>query len=147
MDMDTIRNGVTITIETKQTPWGKSIEYASGYQMGYMKQLFEKYEWWKLVPAFDNKKIFVSETGTYSVAHIDTDLYIAYLYDDVSKEGTKLTGTFTGLDANAEYTYQWFNPRTTAMSEPAKAAKEGTNFVIGERPSAEDWVLVVQKIK
>ncbi len=147
MDADTIRNGVTITVETKQTPWGKSIEYASGYQMGYMKQLFEKYEWWKLVPAFDDKKIFVSETGTYSVAHIDTDLYIAYLYDDVSKEGTKLTGTFTGLDANAEYTYQWFNPRTTAMSEPAKAAKDGANFAVGERPSAEDWVLVVQKAK
>ena len=71
-----------------------------------------------------------------------------YSYNDISQEeGTKLTGTLTGLDANADYTYYWYNPRTTATSEPAKVNKDGTNFTIGERPSAEDWVLVVQKTK
>ncbi len=147
MNSNTQRDGITITVETKQTPWGKSIEYACGYQLGYMKDFLEKYEWWKLIPAFDDTKIFTSDTGYYSVAYIEKDLFIAYLYDDISKAGTKKTGTFTGLDANAEYTYQWFNPRTTAMSEPVKAAKDGTNFTVGERPSAEDWVLVVQKVK
>ena len=147
MDADTERDGVVTTVETKKTPWGTSIEYASGYQMGYAKEFFEQYEWWKLTPAFDDKKIFTSETGFYSVAYIEKDLFIAYLYDDISKAGTKKTGTFTGLDANADYTYQWYNPRTTAMSEPTKVQKDGSNFVIGERPSAEDWVLVVQKAK
>ncbi len=147
MNEDTVRDGVRITVETKQTPWGKAIEYAGGYQMGYMKTFLEQYQWWKLVPAFDDKKIFTSETGFYSVAYIEKDLFIAYLYDDISQEGTKLTGTLTGLDANAEYTYQWFNPRTTATSDPEPVEKDGTNFTIGERPSAEDWVLVVQKVK
>ncbi len=147
MDADTKRDGVIITVEDKQKPWGESIEFAGGYQMGYAKSFFEQYEWWKLAPAFDDKKIFTSETGFYSVAYIEKDLFICYLYDDISKTGTKKTGTLTGLDANADYTYQWFNPRTTAMSEPVKVQKDGTNFVIGERPNAEDWVLVVQKSK
>lgn len=147
IEKDSVRDGITITVETKQTPWGKSIEYATGYQLGYMRKFFEKYEWWNLVPVFDDKKVFTSETGTYSVATIGNDLYIAYLYDDISKEGTKLTGSINNLDANSEYTYQWFNPRTSAMSVPAKVNKNGTTFTIGERPSAEDWVLVVQKVK
>jgi len=143
----TVRDDVTISVETKNTPWSKSVEYASGYQMSYMKAFLEKYEWWNLVPAFNDKKIFVSDTGFYSVAHIGTDLYIAYLYDNISKKGKTDTGTFTGLDANAEYTYQWFNPRTSATSEPVKVNKNGSEFSIGDRPSAEDWVLVVQKVK
>ncbi len=147
IEKDTVRDGVTITVETKMTPWGKSVEYASGYQMGYMKKFFEQYEWWKLVPVFKNKKVFTSETGTYSMATIGNDLYITYLYDDITTAGSKLTGSINNLDTNAEYTYQWFNPRTAAMSEPAKVTKDGTTFNIGDRPSAEDWVLVVQKVK
>jgi len=147
LDKNTVRDGITITVETKKTPWGKSIEFASGYQMGYMKTLLQKYQWWNLVPAFDNKNIFVSDTGYYSVAHIGTDLYIAYLYDNISRAGSTATGTFKSLDANAQYTYQWFNPRTAALTNPTKANKNGSEFSIGQRPSAEDWVLILQKTK
>ncbi len=147
IDTNTVRDGITITVETKKTPWSTSVDYAAGYQMGYMRTFFEKYQWWKLVPAFDDKKIFTSDTSYYSVAHIEKDLFIAYLYDNISKAGTKKTGTLTGLDSSAEYTYQWFNPRTSTMSSPQNVTKTGSEFKIGERPTAEDWVLVVQKIK
>lgn len=145
IDKDTVRDGITISTKTKSTPWGESIEYASGYQMSYMKRFLEKYEWWNLVPAFDSKDIFDSSTGFYSVAHTNNDLYIAYFYDDISSAGSRETGTFKGLDG--EYTYSWFNPRTTAMSNPRPADVKDGCFAVGERPSAEDWVLVLQKTK
>ena len=143
IEKDTVRDGITVTTETKATPWGKSIEYAAGYQMGYMRRFFENYEWWNLVPAFDSRDIFDSATGFYPVAHTGNDFYIAYLYDDISSSGSRETGTFKGLEG--EYTYRWFNPRTTAISNPLPATVTNGEFTPGERPSAEDWVLVLQK--
>lgn len=146
IENDTVRDGITITTTDKATKWGTSVELPAGYQMGYMKEFLEKYEWWNLIPVFDNKDVFESETGTYSFAKINNDLYIGYLYDDISKEGTLLTGTLKGLDENAEYTYQWYNPRTNVLGSKINIEK-GSQFVIGEKPSTEDWVIVVEKVK
>ena len=146
IETDTVRDGITITTTDKATKWGTSVELPAGYQMGYMKEFFEKYEWWNLIPVFDDKDVFESETGTYSFAKINNDLYIGYLYDDISKEGTLLTGTLKGLDESAQYTYQWYNPRTNVLGSKINIEK-GSQFVIGEKPSAEDWVIVVEKVK
>ncbi len=145
MEKDTVRDGINITLEEKSTPWGKSVEFAAGYQMGYMKDLLERYEWWRLTPAFEDSGKFVSDTGTYSMAHIEDEVFITYFYDLIDKEGTLLTGTLKGLDASSEYNYYWFNPRTTAVSEKQKAINNNGSFTVGDRPSAEDWVLVVEK--
>ena len=146
IENDTVRDGITITTKDKATKWGTSIELPAGYQLGYMKEFLEKYEWWNLVPVFDDKSVFESETGTYSFAKIENDLYIGYLFDDISKEGTLLTGTLKGLDENADYTYYWYNPRTNVSGSKTKIEK-GSQFVIGEKPSAKDWVIVVEKVK
>ena len=147
IEYDTVRDGITITVEQKMTPWSKSIEFPAGYQMGYMRELLEKYEWWNLVPVFDNTDVFAAESLTYSMATINTnDVYICYLYDAINKPGTKLTGTVKGLDANADYVYKWYNPRTNVLGSAMPIAK-GDTFKIGERPSAEDWVLIVEKVK
>ncbi len=147
IDTDTVRDGITITTQTKNTPWSTSVEYAAGYELGYMKDFLEKYEWWKLTPAFNKQSIFTAEASHFSLASIDTDVYIAYIFDGIANKGTTKTGTIKTLDANADYTYQWFNPRTSAISAPQKVNKNGSEFKIGERPTAEDWVLVVQKVK
>jgi hypothetical protein len=147
MEFDTVRDGITITVEQKSTPWGVSVEFAAGYQMGYMKDFLEQFEWWNLVPTFGNQTMFASDTGTYSLASIGTDTYIAYFFDQIDKESTKLTGTIKCLDSSSSYTYYWFNPRTTAVSEKMNVTNNGGSFTIGERPSAEDWVLVIQKVK
>ncbi len=146
IEYDTVRDGITITTKDKATKWGESIELPAGYQLGYMKEFLEQFEWWKLVPVFGDKEVFESETGTYSFARINDELYIGYLYDDISKEGTLLSGTLKGLDETAQYTYYWFNPRTNVSGTKIKIEK-GSQFVIGEKPSAEDWVIVVEKVK
>ena len=115
--------------------------------MGYMRDFFERYEWWKLVPTFGDINVVIPAASHFMMATIGNDLYIAYIFDGIANQGTTKTGFIRNLDANAEYTYQWFNPRTSVMSEPMKVTKNGTEFAIGERPTAEDWVLVVQKVK
>ena len=146
MQGDTVRDGITITLEEKSVPWGEAIEFAAGYQMGYMKSFFENYQWWNLVPTFGSRLSFESETGTYSIATIEDDLYICYFYDEIDKEFTKKTGVLKGLDGEANYVYYWYNPRTTATGNKI-AVPKGSTFDIGDRPSAEDWVLVVEKVK
>ena len=146
------RNGVTISVEEKRTHWGTSIKYATGDQMGYMREFFENYEWWNLTPAFGDSNKFSKSASHFLLASTGNDLYIAYIFDGIAKTGTTRTGTIKNLDRYADYTYQWFNPRTGEISEPKTANTEynlfsGTKFEIGSRPTAEDWVLVVQKVK
>ncbi len=142
------RNGVTISAATKRTHWGTSIEYATGYQMGYMREFFENYQWWKLTPAFDDSNKISKSASHFSLASIGNDLYIAYIFDGIANRGTTNTGTIKGLDSTAQYTYQWFNPRTGEISQAQAVNKtNNTQFRIGSRPTAEDWVLVVQKVK
>ena len=146
------RNGVTISVEGKRTHWGTSIKYATGDQMGYMREFFENYEWWNLTPAFGDSDKFSKSASHFLLASTGNDLYIAYIFDGIAKTGTTRTGTIKNLDRYADYTYQWFNPRTGEISEPKTANTEynlfsGTKFEIGSRPTAEDWVLVVQKVK
>lgn len=146
------RNGVTISVEGKRTHWGTSIKYATGDQMGYMREFFENYEWWNLTPAFGDSDKFSKSASHFLLASTGNDLYIAYIFDGIAKTGTTRTGTIKNLDKNADYTYQWFNPRTGEFSQAQTAEIEtnwlgSTQFEIGSRPTAEDWVLVVQKVK
>ena len=147
MATPTTMNGITISVETKKTPWSTSVEYAAGYQMGYMRKFFERFQWCKLTPAFDNSQIFTAQASHFSLSYINNDLYIAYIFDGIAKTGTTKTGSIKNLDKNAQYTYQWFNPRTAQMSQAQTVIKSGSTFNIGARPTAEDWVLVVQKVK
>lgn len=144
-EQDTVRDGITITVQDKKIRWAEAVNFNAGYQMSYMKAFLEEYEWWKLTPLFESSK-FISETGTYSAATIEDNIYILYFYDAINGEGTALTGTLKGLDKNAQYTYKWFNPRNAQSSEEMNVAltDEG-DFTIGARPSSEDWVLVVNK--
>ena len=142
------RNGITISVEGKRTHWGTSIKYATGDQMGYMREFFEQYEWWNLTPAFGDSNKLSKTASHFLLASIGTDLYIAYIFDGIAKNGTTNTGTIKGLDSNANYTYQWFNPRTGETSQAQAVNKtNNTQFNIGARPSTQDWVLVVQKVK
>ncbi len=143
MENDTVRDDIRITVAEKRIPWTQALELPAGYQMQYMKEFFEKIEWWKLVPCFANKAYFSAADGIYySAATIDGNgTYVAYFYDLKSKA----TGTLNGLDASSEYTYQWFNPRTNVISNPKPFKATNGSYDIGERPSAEDWVFIAKK--
>ncbi len=131
----------TVTVEDHQMRWSESIELPSGYQVGYMRQFFEKLEWHKLVPTFNSETYFKPnklETNLYACATDENNVYVVYFYSKHMR-----TGTIQRLDANATYTATWYNPRTNEYTKIEEF--EGEYYEVPLRPDREDWVLLVTK--
>jgi hypothetical protein len=56
----------------------------------------------------------------------------------------KSTGTLNQMANGSTYLAQWFNPREGQYRNIATFRPKGSRWVIPERPSAEDWVLLVK---
>ncbi len=127
--------------EDKQTPWSVSIEYETVKHLKYMRDFFEKLEWWKLIPRFDSPAYFTPEKETYySIASDERKTIVLYFYNDGFE-----TGALKNLD-KCEYTYQWFNPRTGEYSEKRSFWPDAHRiYRIGNRPEKLDMVLLVEK--
>lgn len=147
IEKPTHRDGLIMSVEDKLMPWGKSIDLPGGIEMAYMKEFFEKLEWWKLEPCFDLNEYFVGDHGYYSASHIGNDLYVAYFYDKVDDVFTKSTGTFLRLDKTAKYVYQWYDPTKNVYLEEKEAIIKDGTFKIEERPTLQDWVITLKKVK
>lgn len=142
----------TVTTADKLMKWCDAIELESGYQVGYMRQFFEKFSWWKLVPDFDKNTYFLPGSSVnYACATEGNDVYVIYFYGK-----TKATGTLLQFDGNAKYTVKWFNPRTNEYivvgeNESANIADGNGNpaYQLPNKPSdiSEDWVILVTKNK
>ncbi len=143
-DTDTTSNdGVDkITPEDKAKHWSESVEFESAYQMGYMRQFFESFNWWELTPDFDNKNYFSPHyyKARYACSTIDNDTYVVYFYNQ-----TKLTGILKGMDKNKEYTAKWFNPKTNEYSEISNSIKPNTlgQWFVPLKPDSNDWIIYV----
>ena len=145
----------TITSEEKiNATWQDALEYESSYQVGYMREFFERTEWHNLIPRFDNKAYFVPANNVYyayASNEKNTEIIVYfYSFTDESvaqKANTKFyggikTGTVGKLVPNGSYTYQWFDPISGKYSEEYEftATCFGT-YYIGDRPQTTDMVL------
>lgn len=147
----------TITSEEKiNATWEDSLEYASSYQVGYMKQFFEKTSWHELIPRFNNMAYFTPCPGVYytCASNKDNTEIVVYFYSFSDKTvaekansifAGKKTGTVGNLVPDAEYKYQWFDPITGEYSEEYEftATRLGTHY-IGEKPKSTDFVLLIR---
>lgn len=148
MDVDSNDGVETITIADKEKyKWPEAVEFESAYQMGYMRNFFSYLPWWSLVPDFNDKNFFTAQNGgVYTCATAGNDVYVVYLYNKSIAAGALL-----GMDENAVYTLQWFNPRTgeyTLISQEVKADTTIGNrpaHEIPQKPDKEDWVLLATK--
>lgn len=147
MDKDTVRGSVTVTVEQKKTKWTTSVDFPSATELGvHMKSFFTSMQWWKLTPRFDDPNWFQAESSAwYSLATIESDVYVLYLYNGA----TTSSGTLRHMRP-ASYVAQWFNPRTGVYMNigtftPARDAQSGgCQWKIPAKPTAADWVLVVK---
>ncbi|MBQ3150970.1 MAG: DUF4038 domain-containing protein [Clostridia bacterium] len=150
----------TITSEEKiNATWQDSLEYASSYQMGYMRSFFSRISWQELIPRFDNRSYFVPCSNVYYAyaGNKDNTEIVIYLYsftDETTAEkvntklyGGVLSGTVASLIPEAKYSCQWFDPTTGEYYEESTftASRAGTHY-IGERPTAHDMVLLIKLI-
>jgi hypothetical protein len=136
----TIRDGITITVAEKQIKWHESVKLNSAYQMGYMHDFFNLIEWWNLTPRFDDPAWFGNNGSWYSVASKNSDLYVAYFYNNLNKN----TGTLNNL-SNAPYDVQWYNPVTGKFNTTKTVSTTNGSYIIGDKPDRNDWVLLVKK--
>lgn len=139
---ETVSDGLEVlTDKDMDITWQESLALPAARQMGYMKQFFSEYEWWKLEPCFASDEFFRTDLGSkgdtnqYSAAHDGDTTYIAYFYNT-----GRSTGAFKGLRKSA-YRCRWFNPCTGEYQEPytVKVDKSGV-LEIGEKPDNGDWV-------
>lgn len=120
----------TITSEEKiNATWQDALEYPSSYQMGYMKSFFTSFDWWTLIPRFNNILYFNRDPGVYAYAasNADNSKMVIYFYSFSDKTvgenpnantfGGCMTGKIGSLEPSTEYKYRWFNPITGEFSE------------------------------
>ncbi len=158
-DTDSSDGVDTVTsAEKKAATWEDSLEYASSYQVGYMKNFFEtSTRWFELIPRFDNRTYFVPCAKVYYTyaGNQDNSEIVIYFYsfsdssvaENVNTKlyGGKLTGTVGNLIPKTEYFYQWFDPVTGEYSEKQIFTSScfGTYF-IGEKPTEKDMVILIK---
>ena len=138
------RDGIdTVTPEDKQEYWSKSVEYSTAAELKYMKDFFQKLDWWKLIPRFDAKTYFIPDgENYYSLASDERDTIVIYFCN----RGDYVTGRLTTLD-NCEYTYQWFNPRTNEYYPKRKFWPDvHRTFHLEHKPDDLDWVMLIEKV-
>ncbi len=142
MDTDSTQQGITVTKEDKQVHWGTAVDFESAWQVGYMGDFFSNLEWWKLTPRFNDRDWFSPKARVpYAVASDENNVYVIYLYGvDIAK-----SGTVKSLDMDASYTLRWFNPRTGEWSAAETITAPDGSYVLPDRPTADDWVVLLQK--
>lgn len=137
----------TITSEEKiNATWRDALEYPCSYQVGYMKEFFTSFDWWNLIPRFDDKLYFSPDAGVYSYAASNEDnsemvLYFYSFCDEGVAEKTNadafggtMTGRIGSLEPSAVYKYKWFDPSTGEYSPEYEFTSTpfGT-YTIGQR--------------
>ncbi len=128
---------------SRDADWIDGLYSSTGDQMIFLKSLLEKYEWWELVPCFDDSDYYDNEgTSNYSVSTIGNDLYLAYFWGS----NVQNLGSFRGM-ASGQYLIQWFNPRSGAIEKSYEVIVSDNSCSVPEKPDSNDWVLVAKKEK
>ncbi len=137
-----IDSGVDIvTREDQSISWLESLDLPAAKQLGYMRSFFESFEWYRLVPAFDDCGQFTPDNAVknyYSAARISDELCVAYFYN-----AGKETGEFLKLRPNTYYKCQWFDPCTGKYS--ASFYNRTTEYGVlslGEKQALQDMVFI-----
>lgn len=121
--------------------WRDGADLRTGDQLTYFKQFYTGLEWWKLIPRFDDTAwgsfVDPSRSLLSSDAH---DTYVVFFFGS----GTT-TGTLNQMDNRSKYQAQWFNPRDGQYRHIGAFTPHNGQYLIPDRPTAEDWVLLVKK--
>ena len=131
-----------VTPADKSDHWCRSVEYKTATELKYMRDFFEKLQWWKLVPRFDSELFFISDSDYfYSLASDERNTFVIYFFN----QGKTETGRLTNLD-NSEYAYQWFDPRSGKYKKEERfTPNENLEYHLEAKPDENDWVLLIKK--
>jgi hypothetical protein len=120
--------------------WRDGVDLHTGDQLKYFKRFYTSHEWWKLVPRFNDHTWGSFADASRSLLSSDgQDTFVVFFFG-----GGRSTGTLNSMEDHSTYLAQWFNPRDGQYLNISTFIQKGSQWVIPERPSAEDWVLLVR---
>ncbi|MCQ2462751.1 MAG: DUF4038 domain-containing protein [Clostridia bacterium] len=137
----------TITSAEKiNATWEDALEYPCSYQVGYMKRFFTSFDWWNLIPRFNNALYFTPDAGVmyYAASNAGNSRMVLYFYsfsdESIAQKPNanifagSMTGTVGSLEPSTEYRYKWFNPSTGEYSaEGSFVSTPFGTYTIGQR--------------
>jgi hypothetical protein len=120
--------------------WRDGADLHTGDQLTYFKRFYTNLEWWKLVPRFNDHTWSSFADPSRSILSSDGQgTFVAFFFGS-----GKSTGTLNRMEERSTYLAQWFNPRDGLYVNISTFTQKGSQWVIPDRPSAEDWVLLVR---
>ena len=121
--------------------WHDGADLQTADQLAYFKEFYTRLEWWKLVPRFDDPAWGAFTDKSKSLLSSDgQDTYVVFFFGS----GTS-TGKLNGMENNSTYAAQWFNLRDGQYRIIETFTQKGSEWTVPDRPTAEDWVLLVKK--
>lgn len=131
-----------VTGDEKKMVWGEAVLLPTGDQMAYMRDFFEKFDWWNLRPDFDEKNaVDCSSSEVFCTpAYKNNEIYTVYYYN-LSEETSTVLKNMDGT-----YTAQWFDPEnnTYTLISDSIVPQNGT-WNVPKKTAGKDAVLFVTK--
>jgi hypothetical protein len=119
--------------------WRDGADLPTADQLTFFRRFYTSLAWWKLTPRFDDPQWSCFADKPRSLLSSDgQDTFVVFFFGS----GTA-TGTLKRMTGHT-YRAQWFNPRDGKYSEIGRLQPKENQWEIPERPTAEDWVLLVQ---
>lgn len=127
----------------KSATWHEGLKQKTGDQLTLWKTFYTSLAWWKLEPRFDDpawSTFTLEPKNEVWLATISNQIYV------VCFAGKSLaTGQLLKMDDMAQYTARWFNSFDGAYTEVGAIRSTAGAWTIPNKPSEQDWVLLVQK--
>jgi len=121
--------------------WRDGADLGTGDQLTYFKRFYTSLEWWKLVPRFNDPAwgyfLNASQSFLSSDGH---DTYVVFFTGSA-----RTPASLNQMDNTSTYAAQWFNPRNGEYQAIGTVTPKASQWVIPDRPTAEDWVLLVKR--
>jgi hypothetical protein len=120
--------------------WRDGADLATGDQLTYFKNFYTSLSWWKLTPRFNDAAWASFADPSRSLLSSDgQDTFVVFFFGS-----GRSTGSLNHMANGRAYAAQWFNPRDGKYQDIGSIHATGSQWVIPERPSAEDWILIAK---
>ncbi|MBS1663244.1 MAG: DUF4038 domain-containing protein [Bacteroidetes bacterium] len=121
--------------------WTEAIDRPGAFQVGYLRQLIEKWRAWNRVPDTTMIENGQGEKGTYCTAFKTPDSSLIMVYMPVGK-----TITLKTLQPGS-IKITWFNPRDNSYhEEKTRKSAKSMSFTAPQPGIGKDWVLILSRI-
>ena len=122
--------------------WFDGANLETGKLLTHFKNFYTRLEWWKLTPRFDDRTWAVFFTPERSLLASDGQTtFVVFFFSD-----SRFNGTLKNLEPIAIYCARWFNPREGEYTLIDTLRLGSASWSIPQRPTAEDWALLLEKI-